>query len=176
MWGTTENGITIDQLFSSVGTSYNDFTILPRQTDFALSAVTLGTNLTRKLKLNVPLISAPMDTVTESEMAIGMALHGGIGIVHANFATLDEQSEEVRKVKRYKPGFITNPQCIGPEDTVHTLIQIKNKHGFTGTPVTSDETCSFKLLGLVTSQDINFIEYEDYSTKMSWFHSRRTDC
>ncbi|KAI6179252.1 Inosine-5'-monophosphate dehydrogenase [Aphelenchoides besseyi] len=156
--------------------SRNDFTILPRQTDFALSAVTLGTNLTRKLKLNVPLISAPMDTVTESEMAIGMALHGGIGIVHANFATLDEQSEEVRKVKRYKPGFITNPQCIGPEDTVHTLIQIKNKHGFTGTPVTSDETCSFKLLGLVTSQDINFIEYEDYSTKMSWFHSRRTDC
>ncbi|KAI6193969.1 Inosine-5'-monophosphate dehydrogenase [Aphelenchoides besseyi] len=167
MWGTTENGITIDQLFSSVGTSYNDFTILPRQTDFALSAVTLGTNLTRKLKLNVPLISAPMDTVTESEMAIGMALHGGIGIVHANFATLDEQSEEVRKVKRYKPGFITNPQCIGPEDTVHTLIQIKNKHGFTGTPVTLDGTCGSKLLGLVTSKDIDLMDEKDFSKKIA---------
>ncbi|KAI6181246.1 Inosine-5'-monophosphate dehydrogenase [Aphelenchoides besseyi] len=163
-----QDGETIEQLFSTgVGTTYNDFNIFPGYIDFPVTAVSLGTNLTRKIKLNVPLISSPMDTVTESEMAIGMALHGGIGIIHANFATLDEQSEEVLKVKRYKQGFITNPQCIGPKDTVRTLIQIKNKHGFTGTPVTSDGTCGSKLLGLVTSRDIDFIKVERYdSTKI----------
>ncbi|KAI6207001.1 hypothetical protein M3Y94_00979600 [Aphelenchoides besseyi] len=163
-----QDGETIEQLFSTgVGTTYNDFNIFPGYIDFPVTAVSLGTNLTRKIKLNVPLISSPMDTVTESEMAIGMALHGGIGIIHANFATLDEQSEEVLKVKRYKQGFITNPQCIGPNDTVRTLIQIKNKHGFTGTPVTSDGTCGSELLGLVTSRDIDFIKVERYdSTKI----------
>ncbi|KAI6234669.1 Inosine-5'-monophosphate dehydrogenase [Aphelenchoides fujianensis] len=162
------DGETIEQLFSGgLGTTYNDFNIFPGYIDFPVTSVCLGTRLTRKIKLKVPLISSPMDTVTESEMAIGMALHGGIGIIHANFGTLDEQSEEVLKVKRYKQGFITNPQCIAPKDTVRTLIQIKNKFGFTGTPVTEDGAVGSRLLGLVTSRDIDFIKVDRYdSTKI----------
>lgn len=80
-------------------------------------------------------------------MAIGMALHGGIGIIHANFPTIKEQADEVLKVKRYKQGFISNPQCIKPTDTVRDLIGIKNKYGFTGTPVTDTGLVNGKLLG-----------------------------
>ncbi|KAI6218712.1 Inosine-5'-monophosphate dehydrogenase [Aphelenchoides fujianensis] len=162
------DGETIEQLFSGgLGTTYNDFNIFPGYIDFPVTSVCLGTRLTRKIKLKVPLISSPMDTVTESEMAIGMALNGGIGIIHANFTTVYEQSEEVLKVKRYKQGFITNPQCIAPKDTVRTLIQIKNKFGFTGTPVTEDGAVGSRLLGLVTSRDIDFIKVDRYdSTKI----------
>lgn len=76
-----------------------------------------------------------------------MALHGGIGIIHANFPTIKEQADEVLKVKRYKQGFISNPQCIKPTDTVRDLIGIKNKYGFTGTPVTDTGLVNGKLLG-----------------------------
>lgn len=81
-----------------------------------------------------------------------MALHGGLGVIHANFNTIREQAEEVLKVKRYKQGFITSPQCIKPTDTVSDLIAIKTKYGFTGTPVTDTGKVNGKLLGLVTSR------------------------
>jgi len=163
-----QDGETIDQLFSSgVGTTYNDFNIFPGFIDFPVTAVSLSTKLTRDITLKVPLVSSPMDTVTESEMAIGMALHGGIGIIHANFASLKEQADEVLKVKRYKQGFISNPQCIKPTETVRDLIQIKKKFGFTGTPVTDNGEVNGKLLGLVTSRDIDFIKVNRYdSTKI----------
>ncbi|VDN36422.1 unnamed protein product [Gongylonema pulchrum] len=127
---------------------FSDFNILPGYIDFTVSSVDLTTNLTRGITIKTPLVSSPMDTVTESEMAIAMALHGGIGIIHANFATLDEQIKEVTKVKRYKQGFITHPQCVKDTDVVLDLMRIKQKYGFTGTPVTSTGRVGGKLLGM----------------------------
>lgn len=158
------DGLTIDELFDrTMGLTYNDFNIFPGYIDFPVHQVDLSTKLTRLINLKTPLISSPMDTVTESEMAIAMALHGGIGIIHANFASVEEQAAEVSKVKRYKQGFITNPQCIKPTDTVRDLMLIKAKYGFTGTPVTDTGVVGGKLLGLVTSRDVDFIQENRYA-------------
>uniref|UniRef100_A0A915PWJ8 Inosine-5'-monophosphate dehydrogenase n=1 Tax=Setaria digitata TaxID=48799 RepID=A0A915PWJ8_9BILA len=160
-----EDGQTINELMSGhVGLTYNDFNILPGYINFDVSSVDLTTQLTRGITLKTPLVSSPMDTVTESEMAIAMALHGGIGIIHANFASLTDQVEEVIKVKRYKQGFITRPHCIKETDTVLDLMRIKLKYGFTGTPVTSTGHVGGILLGLVTSRDVDFIDEGKYST------------
>ncbi|KAL3983222.1 inosine-5'-monophosphate dehydrogenase [Acanthocheilonema viteae] len=160
-----EDGQTIGELMSShVGLTYNDFNILPGYISFDVSSVDLTTHLTRDIILKTPLVSSPMDTVTECEMAIAMALHGGIGIIHSNFASLEEQVEEVIKVKRYKQGFITHPHCIKETDTVLDLMRIKLKYGFTGTPVTSTGQVGGQLLGLVTSRDVDFIDEDKYST------------
>ncbi|KAI1726394.1 IMP dehydrogenase / GMP reductase domain-containing protein [Ditylenchus destructor] len=158
------DGQTIDELFScGMGLTYNDFNIFPGYINFPVADVDLTTNLTRKITLSAPLVSSPMDTVTESEMAIAMALNGGIGIIHANFKHTQDQVAEVLKVKRYKQGFIYNPQCIKPESTVKDLMAIKKKYGFTGTPVTDTGSVGGKLLGLVTSRDVDFIKKELYS-------------
>ena len=159
------DGQTLDQLFSKeIGLTYNDFNVLPGYIDFGVTEVDLTTHLTRGITLSAPLISSPMDTVTESEMAIAMALNGGIGIIHGNFKNSQDQLAEVLKVKRYKQGFISNPQCIRPDNTVKDLMAIKQQYGFTGTPVTSTGKVGGKLLGLVTSRDVDFIKKELYPT------------
>ncbi|EJW83848.1 inosine-5'-monophosphate dehydrogenase [Wuchereria bancrofti] len=160
-----EDGQTVDELMSNnVGLTYNDFNILPGYIGFDVSSVDLTTHLTRDITLKTPLVSSPMDTVTECEMAIAMALHGGIGIIHANFASVEDQAEEVIKVKRYKQGFITHPHCIKETDTVLDLMRIKLKYGFTGTPVTSTGHVGGQLIGLVTSRDVDFIDEGKYPT------------
>uniref|UniRef100_A0A914ZCA3 Inosine-5'-monophosphate dehydrogenase n=1 Tax=Panagrolaimus superbus TaxID=310955 RepID=A0A914ZCA3_9BILA len=164
------DGISITEMFKAHNTSltYNDFNIFPGFIDFAVHAVDLTTHLTKKITIRAPLISSPMDTVTEHEMAITMAchlqLHGGIGIIHANFPTPADQANEVSKVKRYKQGFIISPQCIKSDDSVLDLFEIKQKFGFTGTPVTDTGKVGGKLLGLVTSRDIDFIKESRYKT------------
>ncbi|CAJ0937105.1 unnamed protein product, partial [Mesorhabditis belari] len=161
------DGESIHEMFSShQGITYNDFNILPGYIDFPVGAVCLETQLTRGIKLKAPLVSSPMDTVTEAEMAIAMALHGGIGIIHGNFPTPEGQAAEVLKVKRYKQGFISNPKCIKPSDTVKDLMMIKAKHGFTGTPVTENGHPGGKLIGLVTSRDVDFIPESRYVTTL----------
>uniref|UniRef100_A0A0N4ZRK7 Inosine-5'-monophosphate dehydrogenase n=1 Tax=Parastrongyloides trichosuri TaxID=131310 RepID=A0A0N4ZRK7_PARTI len=157
-----KDGLTIKELFEvQNGLTYNDILMLPNYVGFPLSEVKLNTQFTKLIKLKTPFISSPMDTVTEAEMAIGMALQGGIGIIHANFSSPEVQLQEVLKVKRYKQGFITEPQCIKPTDTVRDLLRIKVKYGFTGTPVTSTGEVGGKLLGLVTSRDIDFLPEKD---------------
>ncbi len=150
------DGLTAEELFSSSqGLTYNDFIVLPGYIDFAPEDVDLESNLTRNIKLKRPLISSPMDTVTESKMAIGMALLGGIGIIHYN-NTVDEQVEEVKKVKRFENGFITDPIVLSPGHTIADIDEIKSKYGFSGIPITEDGKLYSRLVGIVTNRDIDF--------------------
>lgn len=135
--------------------TYDDVIFLPGHIDFGVEQVDLTSNLTRKIKLHTPLVSSPMDTVTEHAMAIGMALQGGIGIIHYN-NTIEEQCMEVRQVKRFENGFITNPLCLSPTHTIRQLRDIQSQHGFSGFPITEDGQLGSKLVGIVTSRDVDF--------------------
>src|SRR4030066_2111419 len=112
------NGLDAKTFFEGQGgITYNDFILLPGHIDFTLDAINLETNLTCNIKIKRPLVSSPMDTVTESKMAIGMALMGGIGIIHYN-NTIEEQAGEIRKVKRFGNGFINDPIVFSPGNTI----------------------------------------------------------
>ncbi len=137
------------------GITYNDFTLLPGHIDFNVDDVELDTRLTRNLKLKKPIVSSPMDTVTESKMAIQMALLGGIGIIHYN-NTIEEQVKHVRTVKRFENGFITEPVVLRPDKTIADVRKIKETYGFSGIPVTEDGTLGSRLVGIVTQRDISF--------------------
>ncbi|EPG75687.1 IMP dehydrogenase [Leptospira fainei serovar Hurstbridge str. BUT 6] len=150
------DGLSGEELFSmQIGLTYRDFLVLPGFIDFHPSEVELETRLTRKIRLKRPFVSSPMDTVTESAMAIAQALMGGIGIIHYN-NTIDQQVAEVTKVKRFENGFITDPVVLGPKNIIEDLDRIKERQGFTGIPITEDGTRTSKLIGIVTNRDIDF--------------------
>lgn len=121
------------------GLTYNDFLLLPGYIGFPASAVDLTSKLTRNITLKTPFTSSPMDTVTESNMAIHMALLGGVGVVHHN-CSIEEQAEMIRKVKRFENGFILDPIVIGPDTTVAEARALKDRWGFGGFPVTGMST------------------------------------
>jgi len=153
---TTKDGFSAEEIFTQpTGYAYNDFIILPGFIDFAPDDVILETNLTRNIKIKSPFISSPMDTVTEAEMAIGLALWGGIGIIHYN-NTIEQQVEEIRKVKRYENGFINNPLVLSPKHRVSDIDMIKARYNFSGIPITEDGHLNSRLVGIVTNRDIDF--------------------
>ncbi|KAG0656769.1 inosine-5'-monophosphate dehydrogenase [Rhodotorula mucilaginosa] len=152
------DGLSVRELMDSKtqgGLTYNDFLVLPGHIDFAASAVSLESRVTKKTVLKTPFLSSPMDTVTETDMAIAMALLGGLGVIHHNLPA-QMQADMVRAVKKFENGFITDPICLAPTNTVADVWQIKEKFGFCGIPITESGKLGGKLLGIVTGRDIQF--------------------
>lgn len=136
------DGLDIKSLLDSEkhgGLTYNDFLVLPGYIGFPASDVVLDSPVTKRIHLKTPFVSSPMDTVTEHEMAIHMALQGGLGVIHHN-CSADEQAEMVQKVKRYENGFILDPVVLTATTTVGEVKALKEKWGFGGFPVTG--SCS----------------------------------
>eukprot|EP00054_Salpingoeca_dolichothecata_P001844 m.20916 g.20916 ORF g.20916 m.20916 type:complete len:535 (-) comp12580_c0_seq2:213-1817(-) len=172
-----EDGLTASSMFNNqhtVGLTYDDFLILPGYIDFEAESVDLKSALTRKISLNAPLVSSPMDTVTEEQMAIVMALCGGIGLLHHN-NTAEQQAAMVRAVKKYKQGFINDPIVLGPEDTVSSVMKIKEEKGFGGIPITENGQIGAKLVGIVTSRDIDFLHEDKWDTKLKEVMTKSED-
>ncbi|KLU88087.1 inosine-5'-monophosphate dehydrogenase IMD4 [Magnaporthiopsis poae ATCC 64411] len=154
----SRDGLDVRQLLDSKvhgGLTYNDFLVLPGYIGFAASEVGLDSPVTKRISLKTPFVSSPMDTVTEHEMAIHMALQGGLGVIHHN-CSADAQAAMVRKVKRYENGFILDPVVISRATTVGEAKALKEKWGFGGFPVTENGKLGSKLLGIVTNRDIQF--------------------
>ena len=150
------DGVSAKEFFEDgSGVTYDDFIMLPGHIDFTVDEVSIESQLTRNIRIKCPMVSSPMDTVTESTMAIYMALLGGIGIIHYN-NTIEEQAKEVRRAKRFENGFITEPVVLSPNHTIADIDRIREQHGFSGIPITEDGTLGSKLLGIVTKRDVDF--------------------
>ena len=164
---TNNASFTASQIFvknpACVAYTYDDVIVMPGHINFGLDEVDISTQLTKKISLKVPFVSSPMDTVTEHRMAISMALQGGIGIIHSNFS-IEDQASEVRKVKRFKNGFISDPICLSPDDSVGDVIDLKAKYGYSGIPITDTGMMGGKLMGIVSNRDITFLD--DHSMKL----------
>ncbi|MDC1142071.1 IMP dehydrogenase [Planctomycetota bacterium] len=154
---TQPNGMTAAELMerSPYALTYNDVILMPGHIDFGPTDVDLSTQLTRDIRLARPLVSSPMDTVSEHSMAIALALTGGIGIVHYN-CTIDQQVNEIRKVRRFENGFILDPMVLSPDHTIADVVKIKRAHGFSGIPITKTGRPHGMLVGMVTNRDIDF--------------------
>ena len=148
-----QDGYSAAEVFESSkthsGLSYDDIILLPGHIDFGVEDVRLKSKVTRTLELQTPFVSSPMDTVTEASMAIGMALHGGLGVIHYNMS-IEDQCTEVHKVKKFKNGFITEPTVLAPENTLADVDIVKQQYGHSGIPITLDGGLHSKLVGIVT--------------------------
>lgn len=142
------------------GYTFDDVLLIPNKSEVLPQEVNLTTMLTQKIKLNVPLISASMDTVTESDMAIAMAREGGIGMIHKNM-TIDQQAKEVLRVKRQENGVITNPFSLAPENTLQDADDLMANYRISGVPI----TVAGKLVGIITNRDLVF--ETDYTQPIS---------
>ncbi len=142
------------------GITFDDVLLVPAYSQVVPNAVDVGTQLTKKIRLNIPMMSAGMDTVTEHRMAIAMARQGGIGIIHKNMS-IEAQADEVDKVKRSENGVITDPFSLSPEHTLKDADELMGKFRISGVPITEGR----KLVGIITNRDLKF--ETDFSRKIS---------
>src|SRR5205814_4691242 len=127
----------------------------PRHTDFVPTQADVSTRMTRNSRLNVPLVSAAMDTVTESGLAIAMAQQGGLGVIHKNLS-IEEQASEVDRVKRSESGMIVNPITLSPEHRIYEALDLMKKYRISGVPITEDGSKEGRLCGILTNRDLRF--------------------
>ena len=135
--------------------TFDDVLLEPARSAVLPSETDITTRLTQSINLQIPLISAAMDTVTEHRLAIAMAQAGGIGVVHKNF-TIDEQATEIAKVKKFEAGMVVNPLTITPEKPLSEALQMMELHHISGIPVVDDKGASNKLVGILTNRDVRF--------------------
>lgn len=138
--------------FAGESLTFDDILLKPGYSEVLPNEVTLKTRLTQKIQLNIPLLSASMDTVTESEMAIAMARQGGMGFIHKNMS-IEAQAKEVDRVKRSEHGVITDPFHLSPLDTIADALDLMRHYRISGVPITDDDG---KLIGIITNRDIRF--------------------
>ena len=135
--------------------TFDDIVLVPRHSRILPSQVDVGSRLTRRIRLNVPILSAAMDTVTESRLAIAMAQQGGLGVIHKNLA-IDEQASEVDRVKRSESGMIVNPITLSPTHHVYEALELMKKYRISGVPITDDGSKEGRLVGILTNRDLRF--------------------
>ena len=133
--------------------TFDDVLLKPQASTILPNNVDISTNLTKDIKLNIPIISAAMDTVTESKMAISMSQNGGLGVIHKNY-DIETQSYEVKKVKRYEAGIVYNPITMSPNNTIEDVLNVMEKQNISGFPVVDKVN---KLQGIITNRDVRFV-------------------
>ena len=146
-----------DQIAIGLATAltFDDVLLVPRHSEVLPSAVDVTSRVTRNISVNVPLLSAAMDTVTESRLAIAMAQQGGIGIIHKNL-TVEEQASEVDRVKRSESGMIVNPITLSPKNRIYEALDLMKKYRISGVPITEDGNKEGRLVGILTNRDLRF--------------------
>ncbi len=148
--------------------TFDDVLLLPRKSDVLPHETDVSSYLTPKIKLNIPIVSAAMDTVTEHRLAIALAREGGIGIIHRNMS-IEDQVKEVEKVKKAESGMIVDPITIKPNQTVKEALEIMANFKISGVPVVDDEG---KLIGILTNRDLRFLKKKDYKKPVSEFMTK----
>lgn len=149
--------------FQKEGLTFDDVLLVPAKSEVLPSDVDLSVTLSENVKLNIPIISAGMDTVTEAKMAIAMARQGGLGVIHKNMS-IEHQADEVQKVKRSENGVITNPFYLTPEEQVYAAEALMSKYRISGVPIVNNDE-DMELVGIITNRDLRFIE--NFSIKIS---------
>lgn len=143
------------------GYTFDDVLLVPKYSEVLPRDVSTETYITKEIRLGIPLVSSAMDMVTESRLAIELAKHGGIGIIHRSM-TPTEQALEIRKVKKYESWIVSDPITVSPEDKLEKVLALKKQHGYSGLPVVDE---SNRLIGILTNRDIRFVE--EVSSKVS---------
>src|SRR5687768_4119711 len=139
------------------GITFDDVLLEPRYSEFVPAQVDVVSKLTKRIRLNIPLLSSPMDTVTESNLAIALAKEGGLGVIHKNMS-IESQQEEVNKVKRSANGIIRDPVTLTPDVPVSQAQAVMHQHNVSGVPITLP---SGRLVGILTRRDLRFLEHSD---------------
>ena len=135
--------------------TFDDVLLVPQHSMVLPYQVDVSTRFTRNIRLNVPLVSAAMDTVTESRLAIAMAQHGGLGVIHKNLS-IEEQASEVDRVKRSESGMIVNPITLSPTNRIYEALDLMKKYSISGVPITDDGSKEGRLVGILTNRDLRF--------------------
>ncbi len=148
--------------FGKEGLTFDDVLLIPGESDVEPKSVDVSTNLTKTIRLNTPLMTAAMDTVTETAMAIAIAREGGVGVIHKNMA-IERQADMVDRVKRSENGVIVNPFFLSPENTVKDADDLMGKYKISGVPICRDG----KLIGIITNRDMRFMTAADFAQPIS---------
>src|SRR6187402_3887257 len=149
--------LTLSEIDTGIVTAltFDDVLLVPQHSTVLPTQVDVSTRLTRNIRLNVPLVSAAMDTVTESALAIAMAQHGGLGVIHKNLS-IEEQASEVDRVKRSESGMIVNPITLSPNNRIFEALDLMKKYRISGVPITEDGDKEGRLVGILTNRDLRF--------------------